>query len=398
MRIAIDLSAVRSTGTRVYTDGFLPELIRIGSAHRFLVFCSRDMWGPLQPVMPSNVEHHETGTGSVPMRLLWEQAALPIALKRWRADVLFAPFDVAPVLLPCPMVLAIRNPMPTLILQGGAEASWAMRAKSALHQTMSRMACRTAEAVFFPTAFAAEMLGDALGVPAAKRSVIFHGTDHARWSNRVVDRAVLAAYDLEPQRYILFVSRLYPQKRADTLIEGFARLPAEARKGLKLVFAGSAPNEVTVPRLVAIARRYGVASETRFLGEVPRERMGPLFTGALAFVLPSAMETFGQPFVEAMASGAPAIVGDIKVARELCGDAAMYFPVGDSTRLSECLARVIESRELREAMGARGERRARDYSWPREARETLALLERHARHADAVCSPNTARAQAQSDR
>ncbi|MDC0033962.1 glycosyltransferase, partial [Alphaproteobacteria bacterium] len=52
------------------------------------------------------------------------------------------------------------------------------------------------------------------------------------------------------------------------------------------------------------------------------------------FVFPSVSETFGFPLVEAMACGLPIIAADTLTNREICGQAALYFPPSDATALA----------------------------------------------------------------
>ena len=37
-------------------------------------------------------------------------------------------------------------------------------------------------------------------------------------------------------------------------------------------------------------------------------------------------ETFGHPLIEAMATAVPIVASDTQVHREVCGDAAIFFP------------------------------------------------------------------------
>jgi phosphatidyl-myo-inositol dimannoside synthase len=60
-------------------------------------------------------------------------------------------------------------------------------------------------------------------------------------------------------------------------------------------------------RLEALARDEGVAEHVRFLGEVPDEQLPALYRAADLYVMPSSGEGFGIVFLEAMASGVPAL-------------------------------------------------------------------------------------------
>jgi glycosyltransferase involved in cell wall biosynthesis len=69
-----------------------------------------------------------------------------------------------------------------------------------------------------------------------------------------------------------------------------------------------------------------------------------LYQHALAFVLPTTVETFGHPYAEAMASGSPLIAADTEIAREICGNAATFFPAGDVEGLVSAM-RDLASRD-----------------------------------------------------
>jgi glycosyltransferase involved in cell wall biosynthesis len=62
-----------------------------------------------------------------------------------------------------------------------------------------------------------------------------------------------------------------------------------------------------------------------------------LMQHANGFVQASVAEGFGLPVAEAGAFGVPLLLSDIPVFRELAGDAARYFGVGDATALAELI-------------------------------------------------------------
>ncbi|HIE21652.1 MAG TPA: hypothetical protein EYP73_03515 [Acidimicrobiia bacterium] len=48
----------------------------------------------------------------------------------------------------------------------------------------------------------------------------------------------------------------------------------------------------------------------------------------------------------------------------MAGDAALYFDPGDSEALARAVVKLLEDPGLREAMAARGRKRASRYDWP----------------------------------
>jgi glycosyltransferase involved in cell wall biosynthesis len=81
------------------------------------------------------------------------------------------------------------------------------------------------------------------------------------------------------------------------------------------------------------------------------------------YVTPAYVETFAHPLVEAMASGLPVIASDLVVHREVCEDAALYFPTFSPEGLAERVAQVVQNPELAEGMSKRGLERSADFSW-----------------------------------
>jgi len=94
--------------------------------------------------------------------------------------------------------------------------------------------------------------------------------------------------------YIYYAGRIDRGKGCDLLCEFFRRY-REERDGLQLVLSGSLHMEL--PEHPAI----------QFAGFVSEERKRALMAGALAFVLPSELESFSIVSIEAMAQGRPVL-------------------------------------------------------------------------------------------
>jgi glycosyltransferase involved in cell wall biosynthesis len=64
-----------------------------------------------------------------------------------------------------------------------------------------------------------------------------------------------------------------------------------------------------------------------------------------------------------MDSGLPVIASDLAVHREICGDAAVYFPRFSPDGLAEGIVQVASSPEKMKSMAAAGTARSRQFSW-----------------------------------
>jgi glycosyltransferase involved in cell wall biosynthesis len=77
--------------------------------------------------------------------------------------------------------------------------------------------------------------------------------------------------------------------------------------------------------------------------------------------------------VEAMASGLPVVASDLAVHREVCGDAAEYFPRFDSDTLARRIT-VVGIDQARLVMIERGKRRSLAFRWDKHVDLILNLL------------------------
>ena len=68
-----------------------------------------------------------------------------------------------------------------------------------------------------------------------------------------------------------------------------------------------------------------------------------LLKGSAALIQASIWEGFGLPLVEAGSLGVPLIASDISVFHEVAGDAAAYFPAGDTTALADRVCASLNS-------------------------------------------------------
>ncbi|WP_019631724.1 glycosyltransferase [Actinomadura atramentaria] len=139
------------------------------------------------------------------------------------------------------------------------------------------------------------------GVPDSRIVTVPNGVDAAAFAFDPARRAeIRAALGVAATETVVgCVGRLVPGKRTDLLVRAFA---GAAVPGAWLVVAGDGPERGALERL---ARRLGVASRVRFLGDTADV---PGVLAALdVYAAPSRQETFGLGVVEAMAAGLPVL-------------------------------------------------------------------------------------------
>jgi glycosyltransferase involved in cell wall biosynthesis len=158
---------------------------------------------------------------------------------------------------------------------------------------------------------------------------------------------------LTPRAYLLFASRLVPEKGAHHLLRAFLESPPTATR---LVLAGDVPAESQY--LTELKRMAGDDPRIVFPGFVTGRLKEELFGHALAYMHPSEMEGLSVSLLEAMAHGLPCLVSDIPENREAAEDCAWYFYPDHPASLQHQVARVLSHPEEASALGSRAQRRA----------------------------------------
>jgi glycosyltransferase involved in cell wall biosynthesis len=172
--------------------------------------------------------------------------------------------------------------------------------------------------------------------------------------------------------YLLAVGKDFPHKGMTTLLRALARVP----RPMRLVCAGEQVWSDGRDS-AALTSQLGIADRVRWLPHLSDDDLIAVLRGAHALVYPSLEEGFGLPPLEAMALGVPVVAARAMSIPEVCGDGALYFEPGNVDDLARVLELLPAAGAEREALIARGRRRAAGFSWRQTADITIACY-RHA--------------------
>jgi len=187
-----------------------------------------------------------------------------------------------------------------------------------------------------------------------RRAVAYVPTGVERYEYRAPRE--ITQWGLGREDYVLFLSRLVPEKGCHYLIEAFNALET----GKRLVIAGSGTH--TDAYEASLKRAAG--PNVLFTGTVTGRTLEELFSNAYVYVLPSDVEGLPHTLLQALSYGRCVVASDIAPNVEALGGCGLTFAAGRPDELRKRLQHVLESpRFVAEQADVARTRTREHYSW-----------------------------------
>ncbi|HEY2766929.1 MAG TPA: glycosyltransferase family 1 protein [Solirubrobacteraceae bacterium] len=320
------------------------------------------------------------GLGGSPAHLLAQFAGLPLLSRARRLDVLHSPANTGPVITPG--LASVVSLLDLIWLHRGPEWEPDTRASERM-LTLVRHCVRHADRVFAISHAAADDFVHTLGVPRERIEVTPLGTRSAtEIAPRARDmstatppnerdisasqRRLCERLALQGKRVVLCVAQKRPYKNLDRLVRALSELDRD----VVLVLPGSStPYEL---QLRELANELGVQERVRFPDWLSDDELAALYGLADVFALPSLIEGFGIPVLEAMAHGTPVACSNVSALPEVAGDAALLFDPQRQEEITGAIRTLLGDPELAARLRERGRERVASFTWKRTGAASLA--------------------------
>lgn len=163
---------------------------------------------------------------------------------------------------------------------------------------------------------------------------------------------------------LLAVTRYYPHKNLEVLVEMFQRHSAELADVVVLVTIDPGQKYGVEPFMAKIADPR-VSRHFVNVGPVKQSELAGYFQHSHALIQPTVLESFSVTYLEAMQFNTPILTSDMDFAREVCGEAALYFDPWDADAVFNTVQRFRASPEIGLELVRRGGDRMQSYvrSW-----------------------------------
>jgi len=362
MKIGIMLRSLSDVGgPGEYTRSVLGALLRLDRVNEYYLFLPDAALAQRYREFPNA---HPVVLSS-PSKMIFDQVLIPRAVRKYGCDVLINLKHSVPLFTGAPAIFVMHG------------ADWIAFPQNyylfdrLYHKVSLPLFCRKASRIISVSHDATRIAVERLNLPASKVATVYHGfrTDFRRVEDPERLARARARYKL-PERFILYVGRIYPMKNVRGLVEAFARL--RDRIPHSLVISGI-KHYKTEPDFAAIDR-YSLHDRVIPTGFVEEEDLPVLYSMADAFVLPSLYEGFGIPLLEAMACGCPIVTSTQGSCPEVVDGAGVLVNPRDPADIAEGIYKVVTDRELAAGLVVKGYQRVAQFSWEKCARETLDVI------------------------
>lgn len=298
----------------------------------------------------SNISWRSTRNSSRLMRHLKTGPAARQLVRENRLD--FVQFETLPVpkFIRCKVLFSIHHLVPCPNISALSPKDWISQS---LWLKGTRRAAARSYRVVTLTQWSKDEIVSRLGLPEEQvRAIPFS------WKTQVDNPGKIAAkiHDLHFGRFVLALGHLEQRKNLEVLIRACAspRWPPD----VSLVLAGKDQGHGNYLQQLALES----GARVFFTGAVEESYKGLLLSNALCLAMPSVLEGFGIPVIEAIAVGTPALVSDRTALPEVVGIPEAVLNATDPSEWARAVDEIARSDQQRSLLLHKEQRTLTRYS------------------------------------
>lgn len=368
MRIAIEAQRIfrpNKHGMDFVALETIRELQKIDNENEYFIFVSP---GPDRCL--NETKNFHIIELKCPTYPLWEQVALPRAVKRVRPDLLHCTSNTAPIYCSAPLVLTLHDIIFLEKRQSSSNSAYQEMGWHYRRLVVPRI-LNKCKKIITVSQFECQRIQEALKLPKGVLTAVYNGYNlHFRPLPPApeVTRKYISADD-----YLFFLGNTDPKKNTPRVLSAYSLYLKESKYKRPLLIA-----DLKEEVIDEILRNEGITEIKPYLsfpGYIPNTDLAALYNGAFAFLYPSLRESFGIPMLEAMACGTPIIAGNTSAMPEIAGEGALLANPLDVKDIAHKLLSLEEDETLYQQQKAYGLERAKLFSWRSSAEALLKIYQ-----------------------
>ncbi len=376
MRVGIDarFAVHNRRGIGNYALKLIQNLAEIDTNNEYVIYIDKE---DVKKVLPQK-SNFRTKTIFPSNYLVWEQFVLPIHAKKDKVDILHCTGNTAPIFLDerIKLVSTIHDVM---FLKDYSElpksTSYYQRIgrlyrKAIVPKTIRHLSMALTISEFSKN----DILQHLRQLDHNKIKVVYTSANESFVQVDKINslQKIRTKFNIDCN-YILTLGAIDPRKNTELVIKTYLELKIKNNINEKLLIVGI-PNWKQ-SEFYNIVEESNFKEDILFVNFVSEEDLVLLYNCASIFLYPSLYEGFGIPLLEAMACGVPVVTSNVTSMPEIAGDAAFLINPHNGQELKAAVIKLLSDENLRNDLIARGLKQAKEYSWIKTAKQTLAIYE-----------------------
>lgn len=373
MRIGIDVLAARPRigSGFIYPVQLIKALSEIHSDHEYFVFVSQDN---ARFFHQRNSRFHSircrVDSRRTYLRVAYGHSVLALRAGVRKLDLLHSTGNIAPMLSRVPSVVTIHflNSFTTPELLPRRSIPY-------LNRQIRRSVLQARRVITVSNALRDE-LETILKVPSERTAVIPNGLTAGFFAGLPRDRAISTNVSESNDVRVLSVTNPLPHKNNAAIIAGVIQASANMGRPLQIRIVGDERLRGELDPVVRdLSRRTGQSVDVRYLGFLKQDALVHEYDAAAVFLMPSLVESFGLPALEAMARGCPVVCSDLPALRENCEDVPFYCNPSNIESIADAVVRAVRDTPKLGSRLRRGVALANRFTWRDAALRTVEVYE-----------------------
>lgn len=363
MRIAVNtrlLLAGRLDGIGWFSAESLRRIVCEHPEHEFFFLFDRKP--DPQFIFASNV-HPVVLAPQARHPLLWTlffDVAIPLALKRLKADLFLSPDGW----------MSLRTNVPTLTVIHDLNFEHASDFLRPSHQRYMKrhfpIFAKKATRIATVSQFSKQDIATTYGINPDKIDVVYDGSHSSYQPLTETEQDEVRKKYSDGQHYYIYVGTISRRKNLSNILLAFDSFKQATSSKVKMICVGERywwGNE-----LRNIYDNMHHRNDVVFLGHIESNELSRLMASSIALVYPSLFEGFGIPILEAFQAETAVITANVTSMPEVAGDAALLVDPLSADEIASAMRRLYEDDNLRSTLIEAGRKRRDLFSWDRTAR------------------------------
>ena len=287
----------------------------------------------------------------------WFDVKIPLALKKYNADVFVSPDGFCSLITKVPQVLVIHD------LAFIHHPKFIPTLHRFFYKRYTPLFLKKAAVIATVSEFSKKDIVDQYQVDEQKIINVSSAAKHifqpVEWDEK---EAIKTEY-ADGCEYFVFVGGIHPRKNLLNLLKAFSLFKKRQRSNMKLLVAGRLAWDYD--KITEKIETYKFRQDVKLLGYMGEAALAKLVAAAYALVFPSYFEGFGVPILEAMQSHVPVITSNTSSMPEIGETAALYADPTDAADIADQMKRIFTNENMRSQLVEKGKVVAAKYTWQR---------------------------------